>query len=162
MEQKKEVTFVVRMLFNQIRRLADCKVGMEQRITPMQARVIGYLVHHPQVDVYQRDLEREFQIRRSTASTILQTMEKGDLLTRVSVPQDARLKKIMPTQRAVDFSDHFQYQIREVEKAITQGVSQKELDDFFKLVTRFENNLKAYSASSGICVRPSGDGEDKK
>ena len=42
--------------------------------------VIAYLANHENEDVYQRDLEREFGITRSTTSKMIALMEKNGLV----------------------------------------------------------------------------------
>lgn len=161
MQPKREVTFVVRRLFNQIRRLADNSLPPEERVAPMQGRFIGYIKHHPD-NVYQRDLETEFQIRRSTASAILQTMESSGLIRREPVPQDARLKKLVLMPRAEAISDCFLREMARVEAMITKGVSVEELDAFFRVADKFENNLTTYTQESGGVERSARDGEGKE
>ena len=102
---KREVTFTVRSLSNGIHRLMDSSIAKDWRITPMQGRFIGFIRRH-QSDVFQRDLEAEFCIRRSTASAILQTMERDGLIRREAVQQDARLKKLVLTPKALALLDY--------------------------------------------------------
>ncbi|MCE5344174.1 MAG: MarR family transcriptional regulator [Eubacteriales bacterium] len=148
MEQPRDVSFAVRALLNQMRRhtLGDCP--RDGDITPMQGRVIGHLSFHAGTDVYQRDLEREFDIRRSTASVIVQTMEKNGLLKREPVAHDARLKKLVLTPRAMAFNDQFKRKIAKTEAVITQNVSAEELDSFFRVVAKFEDNLRKYTETN--------------
>ena len=145
MESRKDVTLEIRRLHNHIRRLADGYIQSERCITPMQGHTIGYVKHHTG-DVYQRDLEREFQIRRSTASAMLQTMERSGLIRREPVPSDARLKKLLLTPRAEAFSDSFEREMERVEAVVTRGISKEELADFFRVMAQFENNLKVYAS----------------
>ena len=160
METKREVTFAVRRLVNLIRRLAEGGLGVDGHITPMQGRVIGYVTHHAPEPVYQRDLEREFQVRRSTASAILQTMEKSGLIKREPVPTDARLKRLVLTARAVAFHERFRRQIASVEAVIVDGVTPEEMETFFRVVGHFEQNLNDYIAQRGAEPRPHGCGEE--
>ena len=57
------------------------------------------IIHHwvfvfsQQGDVYQKDIESFFKLRRSTVSSQLDTLEKKGLIQRVPVSHDARLKK---------------------------------------------------------------------
>lgn len=161
MDHRHEVTFVLRRLSNMMRRLADTDMNADSFMTPMQGRVIGYLKHHPGQEVFQRDLEREFQIRRSTASAILQTMEKNGLLRRESVPQDARLKKLALTERAERFSERFMREMAKAESLITQGVTQEEMDAFFTVTEKFERNLNQYIAQRDDMPRRECRGEVK-
>lgn len=160
METNREVTFAVRRLVNLIRRLAEGGLGVEGHITPMQGRVIGYVTHHAPEPVYQRDLEREFQVRRSTASAILQTMEKSGLIRREPVPTDARLKRIVLTGRAEAFHENFRREIARAEAVIVDGVDPKEMETFFRVVDCFAKNLNDYIAQRGAEPRPHGCGEE--
>ncbi len=160
MENRREVTFAVRKLLNLMRRLADSGPMAHGEATPMQGRVIGYLTHHAGQDVYQRDLEQAFQVRRSTASALLAAMEKGGLLRRESVPWDARLKRLVLTERAEAMHQHFQEHMAQANAMITRGVTPEELEAFFHAVDKFERNLNEYAASQAAEPRPSCRGEE--
>ena len=45
----------------------------------MQSWIIRFLYEHSEEDIYQRDIEAEFSIARSTATGILKLMEKEDI-----------------------------------------------------------------------------------
>lgn len=55
--------------------------------------ILGYLAHHPDQNVFQKDIENAFCVRRSTVSKVIRLMETKGLIRRESVPNDARLKK---------------------------------------------------------------------
>ena len=67
-------------------------------VTPMHDWIMSYLYWHKNDPVYQRDIEREFSITRSTVTNILQLMERKGYIERQSVPQDARLKRLILTE----------------------------------------------------------------
>ena len=67
--------------------------GVEQT-TPMHGWIIEYLYRHRDEPVFQRDIEREFSITRSTVTNILQLMERKGYIQRLSVPQDVIDKTI--------------------------------------------------------------------
>ena len=149
METRQEVTFVMRRLFNLIRKLADSKLHTKWKFTPMQGHVIHFIHHHAGEAVYQRDLERAFEIRRSTASAILQTMERKGLLYREPVVHDARLKRLMLTQLATEHHDHLRSVFEEINKLITKDITPDELAAFLSATTKMENNLNEYLAQQG-------------
>ncbi len=155
-----EVTYAVRVLHNCIRRAAAASLPPEQRLPPMQGRVIGF-VHRSAGDVFQRDLEAEFEIRRSTASAIVQGMERNGLLRREPVAHDARLKKLVLTASAERFNERFHSELARVEAQLTRGVSAQELDTFFRLVARFEANLSADADGQGGALVGAPGGEEK-
>ncbi len=111
-------------------------------LTGMQRWVIGYLSEHEGKDVFQRDLEEEFSVRRSTATGILQLMEKNDLITREAVSHDARLKKLVLTPKAIEIQKMITEGIIEHEKMLCEGISQEDLDVFFKVMKQIKTNLE--------------------
>ncbi len=78
--------------------------GVEQT-TPMHGWIIEYLYRHRNEPVFQRDIEREFSITRSTVTNILQLMERKGYIQRLSVPQDARLKQLVLTEEGICFHE---------------------------------------------------------
>ena len=71
--------------------------------------------------MFQRDLQAHFSVRRSTVTGLLQLMEKKGLITRSSVAQDARLKKIQLTPRAIQHHERIVASIQSVENRISQA-----------------------------------------
>ena len=69
----------------------------ELNITSINGRVIGFLFFNQQRHIFQKDIEDVLEIRRSTASTLLQGMENKGLLRREAVEYDARLKRLVLT-----------------------------------------------------------------
>ena len=72
------------------------------RQTGMHGYLLRYLYENQERDVFQRDIEKAFSISRSSVTVTLQLMEKNGLIRRESVAQDARLKRIVLTQKARD------------------------------------------------------------
>ena len=107
----------------------------------MQDRVIGYLCHNGEKEIFQRDIEAEFSIRRSTATTMLQTMEKHGLIKRAPVEYDARLKRILPTDIAVTRHKIFEEEINRVENQVLNGITKKEAETLLSILNKIKNNL---------------------
>lgn len=138
---KKAVGHEVKCLSNLIRREMDGG-GMPKPATIMQSLFIGYLMRHRDAVCYQRDLEAEFRIRRSTASGILRLMERDGLIRREPVESDARLKRLVLTPKAVESCHCMEQAIEAVEAKTTAGLSDEELETFFALVDKMKKNLE--------------------
>ncbi|MCL2320975.1 MAG: MarR family winged helix-turn-helix transcriptional regulator [Oscillospiraceae bacterium] len=108
----------------------------------MQGFIIGYLCSHNDCDVYQRDIEAEFKIRRSTATGILQLMEKNGLIERKLVSCDARLKKLVVTQKAVDMHNIFLVGIDDIESSARRGLSEDEIKKFLITLNKIRKNIE--------------------
>lgn len=134
----------IKVLSNRIMREMENGPLREEhrRITGMQRWMLGYLNHQPEgAEIFQRDVEKEFNIRRSTASGILRLMEKNGLIERLSVDSDARLKRIVVTERARDFHRMVEDENVRMEDILTRGFSDGELAEFFRITDRISKNL---------------------
>ena len=114
----------------------------ESELTSMQKRVLHYILFQGlDHDIYQRDIEKEFQIRRSTASGILQLLEKNGFVVRESVEWDARLKKIVPTEKAEGVREEILSNISSMEKILKQGISKEDMKICKNVLAQMSENL---------------------
>ena len=112
----------MRLIHNRIHKQMEAKrIENEGDITGMQRWALGYLNDHADCEIYQKDIEQEFNVSRATASNMLQIMERKELIRRESVSHDARLKKISLTQKAKNMVEKADVDIREMEQLITKG-----------------------------------------
>ena len=120
----------------------DASKGYVEKITGTHGWVIGWLYNNRHRDVFQKDFEKEFDIRRSTASKILSLMESNELLIRESVPGDARLKKITLTKKALEVQKIVENAFGKMEEKIKEGISDEELTVFFSVLDKVNKNLE--------------------
>jgi DNA-binding MarR family transcriptional regulator len=78
-------------------------------------------------DLYQKDIEEEFQIRKSTVTGYVQLMEKNGYLTRESDKEDARKKCLVPTARAEKLREAILEDIKQNEKLLEKGISAEDV-----------------------------------
>lgn len=142
MNNRKDAGRVIGMVSNQIKRQLDSTI-LNDTLTGMQGRFLHFiLTYSAEQDVFQRDLEEEFNLRRSTATGILQLMEKSGLLYRESVDYDARLKKIVVTQKGAQCKAQVEQSIRVLEERLQCGISHEDLAVFFRVMAQMSKNLK--------------------
>ena len=144
MERTKRIGFEIRTLSNLIRRNMNGSNAIKNadNVTGMHGYIIGYLYDHRDKDIFQKDLEEEFLIRRSTATVVLQLMEKNGLIVRQPVSYDARLKKLQLTQKAIEIHKSVVKDIDQVELRLRQGISDEELITFFSIMERLKKNIE--------------------
>jgi len=111
-------------------------------ITRANAFIIKYLISNSHKNIYQKDIETNFGITKSTASTVLKFMEAKDLIKRESVLNDARYKKILPTQKAYEINDKIEKTLYEDEKLLLNCFSKKEQETFKNLLKKLKENIK--------------------
>lgn len=103
--------------------------------------IIGY-IHKSKNPVYQKDLENEFGITRSTASKVLSLMEKKGLIERKTVASDARLREIILTSKAIELNNKVIYALDRFDKKLLTGFSNSEIELFYSFIKRVENNME--------------------
>ena len=141
--EKKAVGFEIRSLNNHIKRYIILTRPPElDEFTMVHGWAMRFFYENLDRDIFQKDFENHFSIRRSTATKMLQLMEKNGLINRVSVENDARLKKIVLTEKAVEIHRKITADIMEREKRLAMGISKEELDTFFKVANQIRTNLE--------------------
>lgn len=111
-------------------------------LTSVQSRIIHYiLVRYAEGPVFQRDVEKAFGMSRSTATCILQLMVKNGLLVREHVADDARLKSLIPTDRAARLDTQIEDALRQDEQRLTRGLSREQIAQFVDTAARMAANL---------------------
>ena len=114
----------------------------ESELTNMQKRVLHYILFQSlKEDIYQKDIEKEFQIRRSTATGILQLLEKNGFVIRETVEWDARLKKLVPTAKAEGVREEILSNIRYMETILKQGISEEDMRICMNVLEQMSMNL---------------------
>lgn len=112
-------------------------------LTGVQSRVMHYiLVKCADGPVFQRDVESAFGMSRSTATGILQLVEKNGLILRESVASDARLKSLVPTDKAAHLDAQIGESLRQTEQRLTQGLSDEQIALFLETVAHMSENLE--------------------
>lgn len=110
-------------------------------ITMLGGWILEYLVFQEEEVIYQKDIERSFKIGKSTIAGVMKALEKNDLIVRKSVKGDARLKQVCLTEKGGQYIERMCQRRAIIEKRVTKGLSQKELDMFFQIVKKMRENL---------------------
>ena len=144
MEYREDIGFQIRTLSHLVKRTVDQVAFDEQDDHPtgVQGWILGYLYENQGREIFQRDIQEQFSIRRSTVTGILQLMERNGLITRSSVERDARLKKLELTPRAIEFHERIGRSVRQVEDRISHCLTPKEKKTFIQLCEKIRANLE--------------------
>ena len=151
---KKGIIVEMMGLTNQLRRNADAITARHggAKFTGMQSFILSYIydcVEEGQ-EVFQRDVEKEFYISRSTASGILSLMEKNGLILRCSVPQDARLKKLIPTEKAAQIINSIRNDLDDMDSKVLGALTSDEQDQMKVLIDKLWQGVENVSRSIGL------------
>lgn len=101
-----------------------------------------FIYNNRDKNIYQKDIEQEFGITRSTASNIISLMEKKELLKRIAVDDDLRLKKLILTDKAINIAKVFINDLDKLNTDLCEGINNDELLSFINTLNKIDNNLK--------------------
>lgn len=146
MKEKKiiyQIKSLDKIIFRNVCNDKDNKELISKIVTPTQLQIIEYILEHIEEDIYQKDLENILNLRRATVSGVLQTMEKNNLIERVTAQLDTRTKKIILTKKAKEEFCKRSKKIDDLEEKIIKDISKEELDIFLKVIKKIKNNLES-------------------
>lgn len=112
----------------------------ENGLTSIQTRILGHLrqAQNENRDVFQRDIEEVFRIKRSSVTSVLQTLEKNGLIVRESIPEDARLKKLVLTDKAIKMQSSTYHILGKMEQEVRSMFSDREFEQFLEYMSRID------------------------
>lgn len=112
-------------------------------ITGAIGNILDYIiVESEKRSVYQKEIEREFGLRPSTATEALKHLEKEGLIVRVPDESDARFKKIEFTEKAGKIKDLLRNEVDKSEEILLQGISPEEQKCFMEITEKMLENLE--------------------
>ncbi len=148
--KKKTVGMELRSLNNLLKRYVENSQHFQyaKKITGTNGWIIAYLFENEGNDVFQRDLEERFTITRSTISKVLKLMEQKGLIERLSVEEDARLKKIVLTDKARGIHQAVKNDLMEIETRLMKDFSHEEKEQLLLFIDRMKSNMESSPVNS--------------
>jgi DNA-binding MarR family transcriptional regulator len=139
--ERRRIAKVVIDLSYQLKRDLD-KAAAEFGLTRTQAVMLKFLeTESIKRDVFQKDIEKEFRIRKSSVTSVIQLLEKNGYITRASVSEDARLKKIVLTDKAKTVNSVIGDELEKKEEKFYEILSKEEVDNFFVIMNKIASTL---------------------
>lgn len=141
-QSERDIGRLVNMLSRKTRKRIDRTLA-EFGITGVQGRIMHFIERCAESGraVYQRDVETEFALSRSTVTNILNNLEKNGLIRRESVSSDGRLKSLEPTERADEIHRHVKRAVAEIEDCLKRNISEGQLMLFYETIETMLRNL---------------------
>jgi len=142
--EQRQISGELHRLDNGIRRYL-CKNSAALRtgdeVTSTNMRIIRFLKVNEHRDIYQKDVEKEFGITRSTASRVLVLMEEKGLVKRLSVEHDARLKKLILTEKSSQMGEVMHQVGEKTDAQLLKGFSEEEIKTLYAFIDRMVENM---------------------
>lgn len=157
MNRKDTLGFLIKTLDNLFFRnmiaFETSQKGIDE-VTVMHGWILGFLYENAGREIFQKDIETEFSIARSTVTSIVKLMEKKGYICRESVKQDARLKKLVLTEKGREIHEQHIGYIDMLEEQCKRNITPEEMELFLRIAGKLKQNLEEDIARSysQICV----------
>lgn len=109
--------------------------------SPLQGRIMDYLVLNQGKEVFQKDLEKDLNVSKATVSSALFTMEKNNIVKRTTSKDDARSKQIVVTEESIRVHENMKIVFDNLDKELTKNMSTDEIEAFFNTIEKLRKNL---------------------
>lgn len=106
-----------------------------------QFRILKHLLESATKEeiVYQKDFENLLNIRKSTISGILDTMEKNKIIIRTI---DNKGKVVELTSEMLKYRKKILDRLEALEAKLVEGISEDELETFYNVMDKMKENIK--------------------
>lgn len=108
----------------------------------MHGWIIRYLYENRDKEIFQKDIEKNFSVGRSTVTNIIKLMEKRGYLCREAVEKDARLKRVLLTEKGIRTHEAIEALIDRMNERTLEGISDEELDIFRSVAEKLKENVR--------------------
>ena len=135
-----ELAYTNNLIARKIARGGNNKYAMN--ISPIQVRIVKYLVKQNNKAILQKDMEYIFNIRRSTVSGVIKTMEKNNIIIRENVKDDNKSKEIKLTDDVYKRANDLVKELKELDLELLKDVDKEDLEVFMRVLKNIQDNLK--------------------
>lgn len=141
MRREKTMDTIIRSIMIKSKRKMDAKVA-QFGLTAQQARVLGFLNDNDTNEIIQKDLQKIFQTRGASITSLIQGLEKKNLIVRESSLRDGREKVVTLTTEGKRIVDEFNaFFPREDDKA-KKILSADEYKTLIELLSKIDENTE--------------------
>lgn len=135
-----ELAYTNNLIARRIARGGNNKYAMN--ISPIQVRIVKYLVKQNNEAILQKDMEYIFNIRRSTVSGVIKTMEKNNIIIRENVKDDNKSKEIKLTDEVYKRANDLVKELKELDLELLKDINKEDLEVFMRVLKNIQDNLK--------------------
>lgn len=118
------------------------KSCMGEGATVMHIWILKFIKERGDEATFQKDVEKEFKISKSTVTNILKLMEKKNLITRESVDYDDRLKKLCLTEKGRQVTETMKQSAMKSDKMLIEGIEPEKLEIFYEVLDHIKYNIE--------------------
>jgi DNA-binding MarR family transcriptional regulator len=107
-----------------------------------QAQVVCFIGEHQDEEISQRDIEKFLNCSKSSVSSLLDTLEKKDVIIREVSKSDARKNIIKLSNDTIESIKHVEDNIISINKTIINNIDSDKLNTFYEVLDLMKDNIR--------------------
>lgn len=107
-----------------------------------QFRILAYLVKHKDEETCQKDLEVETNLKKASITSVIDNLENRGYVKRTESKEDRRRNIIELSEMSKEIVENLDFRLKNVESKMTNNISENDLDVFFKVIKKMQENIK--------------------
>lgn len=137
------IGFEITKLSRKILRTLEAEIiqSVDKHMSATTARIICYIVENEsELNIFQKDIEKFMGLNRASVSLTLNSMQKNGFIHRESIDNDARFKRIISTQKSLEYYQKIILAFDKVEDKMKIGID--DLNKLEDLLEKIDGNLE--------------------
>ena len=107
-----------------------------------QAQVVCFIGENQDKEISQRDIEKFLKCSKSSVSSLLDTLEKKDVIIREVSKSDARKNIIKLSNDTIESIKHVEDNIISINKTIINNIDSDKLNTFYEVLDLMKDNIR--------------------
>lgn len=133
-----EIRLVSNLIYNKMN-----QVTMEsEAISFHQCLILQHLSQNADKEIYQKDIEQLFSIKRPTANEMLRALEIKGYISRTASKQDSRKNILSATESGIAASERLTQKMYCLMKKLHGDIDKKELEQFEVTLKKLWKNME--------------------
>ncbi len=112
-------------------------------ITSSQADILVYLFMNENKEIYQKDIEKHFELTNPTVNGIINRLELKKLVYRQKDEFDKRLTLIKLTENGLQMKKNMELDAKKFNEILLNNISNKDLETLTKVLQKLFENAKS-------------------
>jgi len=140
MKDNKQIGYYLKMIHNSMENIKNKnleKIGL----TSSQCEILLYLCLKKDIEVNQRDIEKNFNLSNPTINGILNRLEYKKFITRNISDKDSRCKNIKVTKEALELYSKMENVAKQMEYILTKDITEEEKEVVFRVIKKMYDNV---------------------
>lgn len=139
MNEFKDIGILIKRISNDMDKNKNI-VFSKYNLTGNQSEILIYLLHNKNKNIYQKDIEKEFNQSNPVVTGILNRLESSGYIKRIISNTDSRFKKVCLTDKAYELESKIESELKEFNKSLNCNFTYDELKELKRLLEKLYTN----------------------